>query len=67
MSAPSVEKSLFELSFLVLIICNASFGRILLSVSFSAAKGTAKVFAPGISGMGEKKYATMPASGQTLS
>lgn len=67
MSAPSVEKSLFELSFLVLIIFNASFGRIFLSVSFSAAKGTAKVFAPGISGMGEKKYATMPASGQTLS
>jgi len=67
LSAPAVEKSLFYLPFLVLIIGNASLGGIFLSVSFSAAKWTAKVFAPRISRMGEKKYAAMPAPGQTLS
>jgi hypothetical protein len=67
LSTAGVEKSLFYLPFLVLIIFNASLGGTSLSVGFSAAKWTAKVFAPGISGMGEKKYATMPAPGQTLS
>jgi hypothetical protein len=62
LSAAGVEFLLFDFTRSAAIILSASLFLTLLSMRLPAAKGTSQIIAAGVSGMGEEKYAAMPAS-----
>ena len=64
MFATVIELLLLEFPFFGLIIIPAALRRLHLTMRFTAAKRTAQILTPGISGMGNKKNTAVPASCQ---
>jgi hypothetical protein len=62
-----IEGLLFEFALLAAVVFSASLGGTSLTMGLPTAKGTPQVPSTGISGVGKKKYPTMPAPGQAFS